>query len=303
MIKNPKIFIIILNYNAYEDTIECIKSVEDIEYDNYEIVLVDNCSTDDSYMKLKEKLPSYNIIESEKNLGYANGNNIGIKYALKNDAEYICILNNDVVVEKDFLSRLVEKIQEKSDIGIVGSCICDYYKKDIIQGMGAHINLCFAAARRYFKGKNYNDIEKKDIYVDYLEGACFLVKREIFEKVGLIPENYFLFFEETEFCVKAIQAGYKILCVYGSRIYHKGSATINKFGSLSYAYLNRNRVIFVRRNSKVYQRLIFGLYIYIEAIGRIILRKEPLALFKYILEGFKSDKNTLDIIDIKKYVK
>ncbi|KHD38450.1 rhamnosyltransferase [Clostridium acetobutylicum] len=303
MNRNPKIYIIILNYNAYEDTLECVKSIGNIDYDNYELVLVDNSSTDDSYVKLKESLPSYNIIKSKENLGYANGNNIGIKYALENGADYICILNNDVVVEKDFLNKLVDKIIEKEDVGIVGSCICDYYRREIIQGMGAHINLYFAAARRYFKGKNYNEIEKKDIFVDYLEGACFLVKSEVFEKIGLIPENYFLFFEETEFCTRAINAGYKIMCIYESKVYHKGSATINKFGSLSYAYLNRNRVIFVRRNSKWYQKIIFAIYIFIEAFGRIVIRKEPLTLFKYILGGFKSNKESIDVIDVKSYLK
>ncbi|PJI09729.1 MULTISPECIES: glycosyltransferase family 2 protein [Clostridium] len=303
MINDPKIFIIILNYNSYDDTIECIKSLKDIDYSNYNIVIVDNLSTDDSYLKLKNKLKGYNIIEADSNLGYASGNNIGIRYALNNGAEYVCILNSDVVVEKDFLKKLVGKMSENSKIGIAGSCICDYYKRDIIQGMGARINLYFAAARRNFKGENYNEIEKKDVFVDYVEGACFLIKREVFEKIGLIPENYFLFFEETEFCTRTLKAGYKIVSVYSSRVYHKGSATINKFGGLSYAYLNRNRVIFVRRNSKWYQKIIFSVYIFIEAFGRMIIRKEPLSLFKYIFYGFMANKNSIDMLDIQRYLK
>lgn len=303
MIKSPKVYIVVLNYNSFEDTKECIRSLDKIYYKNYNIVIVDNCSSDGSYEKLINIFSDYTIIRTDKNLGYAYGNNAGIKFGLDNGADYICILNSDVIVEKDFLDKLVSKIEENDKIGIAGSCICDYHEKDIVQSMGANINLYFAAARRKFKGENYFSIDSSDVDADYVEGACLLIKRDVFKSIGFIPENYFLFFEETEFCLKARKAGYKVMCIYASRVYHKGSSTISKFSNLSYSYLNRNRVIFVRRNSKWYQKIIFSVYIFIEGIGRILIRREPLALLKYFFKGFLADKYNTDEKEILKYTR
>lgn len=303
MMINPKVFIIILNFNSFQDTKECLQSLQQINYDNYEIVVVDNSSKDNSYEKLKEEFGSYNIIRCNENLGYANGNNLGIKYALERDADYICVLNNDVVVERDFLTKIIKIMVDRKDIGIAGPCICNYEDKNIIQAMGANINLYSGLTQGKYKNYKYSDIPKRNILVDYLGGACFICRREVFEKIGLIPENYFLFFEETEFCYKAGKEGYKLICLYDSRIYHKGSSTISKYSGLSYYFLNRNRVVFIKRNANFFQKIIFSIYIFIEAVGRIIIRKEPLTLIKNIISGFKADVKNIDMEIVKTFVK
>lgn len=303
MIMNPKVFIIILNFNSFEDTKECLISLQEIDYSNYEIVVVDNSSTDSSYEKLKKEFCEYNIIKCNENLGYANGNNIGIKYALEKGADYVCILNNDVVVENNFLTKIIKIMEESKDIGLAGPCICNYEDKNIIQAMGANINLYSGLTQGKYKGYRYNDIPHRDALVDYLGGACFVCRKEVFEKIGLIPENYFLFFEETEFCYKAGKKGYKLLCVYESKIYHKGSSTISKYNGLSYYFLNRNRVVFIRRNANLLEKIIFSVYIFIEAIGRIIIRKEPFSLIKNIISGFKANVKNIDMEIVKSFVK
>lgn len=303
MINEPKVSIIILNFNSFEDTSECLYSLKNINYKNYEIVLVDNCSTDGSFEKLSSEFKEYKILKSNENLGYANGNNLGIKYAFNQKAEYICLLNNDVVVEKDFLVNIIKAFKKDSSIGLAGPCICKYKEKNVIQAMGANINLYTGLTQRRLKNSNYKDIPHKDVFVDYLGGACFVCKREVFEKIGLIPENYFLFFEETEFCLNAQKIGYSLLCVYNSRVYHKGSSTIGKYNGLSYYFLNRNRVIFIRRNANSFQKAVFFLYIFIEAIGRIIIRKEPLLLIRNIIQGFKADKEATHIEEIKTFIR
>lgn len=303
MMVNPKVFIIILNFNSFQDTKECLLSLKQINYDNYEIVVVDNYSKDNSYEKLKKEFSTYNILKCNENLGYANGNNLGVKYALERDADYICILNNDVVVENDFLTKIIKVMLDREDIGIAGPCICNYEDKNIIQAMGANINLYTGLTQGKYKGYKYNDIPNRDFLVDYLGGACFVCRREVFEKIGLIPENYFLFFEETEFCYKAGKEDYKLLCVYESKIYHKGSSTISKYSGLSYYFLNRNRVVFIRRNANFSQKIIFSIYIFIEALGRIIIRKEPFSLFKNIICGFKADVRKIDMETVKEFVK
>lgn len=300
--KYPKVSIIILNYNSWEDTIECIESIKDITYPNYSIIIVDNKSCDDSVINLKERFPSLKIIESNKNLGYASGNNIGIEYALKDNSEYICILNNDAIVDKNFLEPLINIFDTCNDVAAVGPCICCYNDRDKIQAMGANINLYTGLAQARAKGREYVNFKNKIQDVDYLGGACFLVKSEIFIKIGNIPENYFLFYEETEFCLKIKRANYRLLCVGESRVYHKGSATISKFKGLSYFFLNRNRVVFERRNANLFKRIIFYLYLPIETIGRILIRKESTSLFSFYLEGIKADKNKIDFDKIKQFL-
>jgi GT2 family glycosyltransferase len=301
--ESPKVFVIILNFNSFKDTKECLESIKNIDYDNYEIIVVDNCSEDQSYTKLKEEFPEYTMLKTHKNNGYAEGNNLGIKYALDKGSDYICVLNNDVVVETNFLSKVIDVMEKEKNIGIAGPCICNYNEKNVIQAMGANINLYTGLTQGKFKGTKYEEKEKENIFVDYLGGACFVAKSEVFHKIGLIPENYFLFFEETEFCLKATRAGYKLLCVYDSRIYHKGSSTISKYSGLSYYFLNRNRVIFIRRNANIFQKFIFSIYIFIEALGRIILRREPIALIKNIIHGFKADIDTIDINFVQLFLK
>jgi GT2 family glycosyltransferase len=299
----PKVYIVILNYNSYDDTAECIDSLKNIDYPNYSIVIVDNNSTDESQQKLRENFKDIYMIFSESNRGYANGNNLGIVYALNSGADYICVLNNDVVVEKDFLCEIIEEFEKDSLIGIAGACICDYYEKDKIQSFGANINLFTGLAQPSFKGDNYKKLNVESKEVDYLGGACFVIKKDVFSKIGKIPENYFLFFEETEFCLRAKKNGFKLVCLKKSRVYHKGSATISKFAGLSYYFLNRNRVVFMRRNANLLQMLIFLLYVNCEAVGRVIIRREPISIFKYYLEGLFADVNIIDFDKVKKFTK
>lgn len=303
MNKLPKVYIIILNFNSYKDTIDCIRSIENISYDNYEIVIVDNDSKDNSVEEIKKYCSKHTLLVSNENMGYASGNNIGIEYALKQGADYICILNNDVVVDEGFLEPLINKFSTDNNIGMVGPCICEYSNRNIVQAMGAYINLYRGLAMGQGEGEKYDNITHSPIDVDYLGGACFVIKAEVFKKIGLIPENYFLFYEETEFCLKAREFGYKLICLPESRVYHKRSATISKFSGLSYYFLNRNRIVFMRRNANIIQRMIFAIYIILEGLGRIIIRRESIKLFKFYLEGIKADKDRIDREKIEYYLK
>jgi len=285
------------------ETIECIDSVFNITYPNFQIIVVDNNSNDNSVEILKQKYPMLYIIDNKNNFGYANGNNQGIKYALQQGAKYICILNNDVIVEKNFLEPLINRFDLDKSIGIVGPCICEYLNQNLIQAMGANINLFTGLTQPKYKKKEYKNIKNNDITVDYLGGACFVVKSEVFNKIGLIPENYFLFFEETEFCLKALRNKFKLMCVSESKVYHKGSATISKFQGLSYFFLNKNRIVFMRRNANMIEKIIFFIYLNFETLGRMIIRRESLDLIKCYVEGYKCNKNAMDYDSIKKFIK
>lgn len=299
----PKVHFVVLNYNAFIDTIDCIQSIKKINYPSYEIIVVDNASKDNSFEEISKAFSDIALLRSENNYGYANGNNMGISYALSKGAEYICIINNDVVVENDFLEPLMERVLGDNKIGLIGPCICDFYQRDRIQAFGSSLNMVTGLTRAKFKNDLWKEHEGEEKEVGYLGGACFIIKAEVFNKIGLIPENYFLFFEETEFCLKAVRAKFKMVCLAKSKVYHKGSFTISKFSGLSYFFLNRNRVIFMRRNANKLQYPLFSVYLFLEAFGRMLIRKEKLKLISHYIEGFLADKNKIDLNKVDYYMK
>lgn len=286
MNRSPLVYIVILNYNGYIDTIECINSIKRIIYDNYRVVIVDNNSNDDSEKILKEKFPDYIILQTGKNLGYAAGNNIGIKYAVTNNANYICIMNNDVIVNKFFLNKLINYMDDNRNTAMVGPMLLEYKNKDIIQSTGSIINLNKGYALPLNNNKRKNQIKEGIIKCDYVSGACILVRKEIIDVIGLIPENYFLFYEETEWCLKVKQYGYDVTCVCDAEIIHKGSISINKISGLNEYFMCRSRVVFEKRNANTIQFINFCLYLIIQTAYRIAFKKQSVITVKYYMDGF-----------------
>ena len=244
------VYIIVLNYKNLADTVACLASLHNIKYKNYHIVVVDNDSQDGSCEYLKEHEKDCCILQSGENRGYAAGNNIGIRYALEQGADYVCILNNDVEAEPDFLTKLVRYLESAPDVGMTGPVVYEFAERDRIQSAGFSITVGRGGTKPLLQGKTRTAIraDKKVEFCDGLGGACLLVKREVLEKAGLIPENYFLFFEEMEWCLTIRKKGYKLATVLTAEVYHKGSATLKKTGTLSRYYMARNQALFVRRN-------------------------------------------------------
>lgn len=155
---DPVIGIIVLNFKNAIDTIECVESLKQIDYKNYFVVIVDNNSQDGSFEELIKKYPEFDVLETGVNRGYAAGNNYGINYALNKGADYICILNNDVVVNPDFLGNLVKYMEMHSEIGIVGGNICEYYNRLVVQSTGFKINFYTARTPFINGGKSLSSI-------------------------------------------------------------------------------------------------------------------------------------------------
>ena len=267
----PLVGIIVLNYKNVDDTEECIGSLKKIDYKNYFIVIVDNNSQDGSFEKLSKLYPELTVLEIGENRGYAAGNNFGIKQALQKGADYICILNNDVVVEPNFLGKLVSYMEQNPKVGITGANICEYYNKEVVQSTGFVINYHTARTPGISKGKKQkNIINKAPLPCDAVCGACMLIRKEVISKVGLIPEIYFLFYEETEWCVRTKKAGFEIVSIMDAIVYHKGSATVKKTKGLSNYYMQRNSVLFERRNASILQNIIFFMFITARGIYHIL---------------------------------
>jgi GT2 family glycosyltransferase len=244
----PSIYIILINYNGYKDTIECVQSLRKINYENYKIIIVDNASTDDSIFHLKNSLKECILIESKYNFGFAGGNNLGIQYALKTNAEYILLLNNDTIVEPNFLGNMIEPLYNDKNIGIVGSKIMYYPQKNVIWYGGGKIDW-FKFVGVHFgmkeidKGQCDNSKE-----IDFMTGCCMLIKKEVFEKVGLLADEYFMYFEDVDYCVRSKQAGYKIWYNHKAVIYHKvGLSAGGEESPFSIKWGTRNRILFMKK--------------------------------------------------------
>lgn len=245
---NLKITIIILNWNGANDTIECINSLKEIKNFTLDIFVIENGSDQDDYLELKNKFPEIKLIRCEENLGFAGGNNLGIKYAMNDNPDYILLLNNDTTVEPDFIDRLLKVFEKKSKAGIVAPRINYYYEPKKIWTEGGKISRIrgsgFAYSERYDNG-----VDTEFRSVTFVSGCCMLIKRELIETIGMFDKNYFLYVEDTDFCKRTLDSGYKIYIAYSSKIFHKVSSSTNKnLSVLPLYYMTRNRLYFAKKN-------------------------------------------------------
>jgi hypothetical protein len=261
----PKIFIVILNWNGKQDTLNCLESVREIEYSNFTTLVVDNGSTDDSIESIQASFPEVEVIANGANLGYAEGNNRGITHALSNGADYIFILNNDAVVAPSILSKFVEVAENHPDAGIFGAKI--YYKSEpnkIWFAGGTWLSHVAETSHDGFglidDGQSWEEVKE----VDYVCGCTLFVKASIFRKLGLFEQKFFLTWEETDFCYKARRAGFRCLFVPSAKAWHRisGSFVGGEGGLLQQYFKTRNRLLWIERNLPLKDRLV----IYIRVI-------------------------------------
>ncbi len=212
--KYPKVFIIVLNYNGKDVIKTCLSSLFKLDYPNFEIVFVDNNSSDGSLEIAKSNFSKANFIKNSENLGFSAGNNIGIRFALERMAEYILVINNDTEVEKDFLEKLVEAGLKDKKAGVLSPVIFNG-EKNKIWFSGGKI--------KWFEMKTVHEQEPRteEAYEsEYLSGCAMLIKAEVFREIGLFDENFFLYYEDADFTFRAKKAGFKNIVVSSSWIYH-----------------------------------------------------------------------------------
>jgi len=239
-----KISVIILNWNGENDTIDCINSLlnqVDVELD---IMVIDNGSKEESVSKIERKFPQLMVIKSESNLGYCGGMNLGIRMAIKKDAKFILLINNDTVADKNFVKSLMENFED--DVGVVGPIIYYYDDPNEIWSSGGKISPIIQELKR--SHEHQLEIPTKPIDLDFITGCAMLVKREVFEKVGFFDERFFpAYYEDLDFCLRVRKAGYRIILDPTSLLWHKVSKSSN--GSES-----ENLIFLVARNSGFYFR-------------------------------------------------
>nr|WP_320194060.1 glycosyltransferase family 2 protein [uncultured Desulfobacter sp.] len=246
------VYILILNYNSSKDTIELYNQLQNINYRKYFILVIDNNSTDNSKEILTQSIPLQYLLLNQKNLGYAGGNNIGIKKALSDNADYVWILNPDIRVETDTLRILVEHARKKRGVAAVAPRICNRKNKYTIYSDGGILNIEKGFQTSHLNKNKYicdvnDNIESRE--VDYVNGSCILIDLSYLDHIGFFREDFFLYFEETEWCLRAINLGFKLESVYKTKCFHRSSSKNFRY----FYYMTRNRIylsIIANRNIK-----------------------------------------------------
>lgn len=256
--------IITVNFGQPEVTEALLTSiVATTPLTDIEIIIVDNGSQHNPVPAWKVKYPDFIFIRSDVNLGFAGGNNLGIAQA---KGDYLFLVNNDTEFTPGLTETLVKALDDNEKIGMVSPKIRYFDQPDMLQYMG-YTPMNYVTARNSCIGQfeidkgQYDDLTGE---TGYAHGAAMMVKKECIEKAGLMAENFFLYYEELDWCDHIKKAGYQIWLITGALIYHKESVSVGKNSALKEFFMNRNRILFIRRNASFANRILF--YIYFTAL-------------------------------------
>ena len=259
-----EVSIITINYNGLEDTCALIESIP--FNDKMEVIVVDNASNNLEAEVIAKRYPQVKVIQSDQNLGFAGGNNLGIQSA---QGKYLFLVNNDTVFKDFNIQALIDRIESLPNIGIVCPKIGFAWGNNPIQFAG-YTPLSKITVRNHAIGFNEKDRGQYDTVhlTPYAHGAAMLIRRDAIEKVGLMPECYFLYYEELDWSMMFTRAGYQIWYEPQCTIYHKESQATGQNSPLRTYYLTRNRLLLVRRNPQEFNKALAYLYL----IGIVSLR-------------------------------
>ena len=269
--------IVIPHWNNVDVLSECLESILNTDFENFETIVVDNASTDNSVASVRSNYPNVKLIENDKNYGYAGGCNIGAEAA---SGDFLIFLNNDTVQEKDWISNLIKTINSDDKIAAVQPKILNYYDRNVFDyagGSGGHMDIyCFPFARgRIFSFQEndegqYNNKEK----CFWSSGTCFMVRRELFQKAGGFDESFFAHMEEIDLCWRLYAMGFEVWVEPDSVVYHKNALTLPMYSHKKYYLNHRNSLLMLLGNYSIKNIFLIG-------IPRLILEK--IACFYSIL--------------------
>lgn len=275
----PLVHVILVNWNGYDDTVECVESCLQLDYPSFVVTIVDNGSGDGSGERLRTRYASESrlqVIMTGENLGFAGGNNVGIARAMEAGADYVWLLNNDTVVEPESLSALVKVAEEQPQAGMVGSKVYYYDRPSVLWFAGGFIRP-IREGSTYHRGMEEEDTGRYDTIerVDYVTGASLLASTSLVREIGMMLEDYFLYWEEVDWCARAAAAGHENLYVPASRVWHKVGASLGgEQTPTQIRYDARNRLLFYRRNRpKDFWRVLLWMLRHIVTLS--VLRGRP----------------------------
>jgi len=279
---NPKVVVVVLNWNSWPDTLRCLDSLVQIDYPNYEVTIVDNGSTDVSVEKIRDWFSrngigydsldcsassmdirrqsalsnhssrhSFALAETGKNLGYTGGNNAGISYGLQCGAQYVLVLNEDTKVSRNFLSKMVETAEKDPTVGLVGCKVCALEDPSRVLYQGGNLNFRLGARGSF---RNHQKQYHGQIDVNFVPGCAMLIRRAVLETAGLFEESYFLYMEDVEFSFRLRKAGWRLTVNRDALIWHRAVPERGKRSLGYYYYGTRNILYFISKHLRGPQR-------------------------------------------------
>lgn len=283
-----KVSIITVNYNQRQVTDDLLNSI--IKYNTYyetEIIVVTTGSDINSKPYWKVKYPNFIFIRSEKNLGFAGGNNLGIQSAT---GDFLFLVNNDTIFTPNLIDILVQTLLMNSQVGIISPKLLYFDQPHVLQYVGytemnyyTAINSCIGQYE--IDNGQYDSVIGKTAFA---HGAAMMVRRSVINKVGLMADNFFLYYEELDWCERAKKAGFEIWINTNVSIYHKVSISVGKKSALKEYFMNRNRILFIRRNAPLFPKTLFFFYFILFVIPRNILSYFKDNNFNYSKQLFRA---------------
>ena len=258
-----RVAIIIVNWNSYEVTRQCLESLRTVTYEYFEAVLVDNGSTDGSGEKLKAEYPEVNLLSNENNLGFTGGNNRGISYALEQGFDYLMLLNNDAIATEDFLTQLMATISANESIAAIQPKIMYDYDRSIIWNAGGRYNYFFSLNKTIGEGEKDTGQYDRAQPTAWVTGCCFMVRTAVVRQIGLLDDKFFIYFEDADWSMKIARLGAKMMYEPKAKIYHiagMSDANRDKHGEGNVSPFSiyqgvRNHLFMVRRYARGVNRI------------------------------------------------
>ena len=276
--KRPRVAIVVLNWNGWQDTVRCVASLLALDYANFWIVLVDNGSTDGSVQEFQRALPDVELLQTGVNLGFGGGCNVGMRHALAGGAEYIWLINSDAVVDPGALSAMVRLAQENLVLGAVGSVLFDVDAE-------ARVQLWGGGRVGLWLGRSVHS-RSPDVKLDFVSGASLLLRRSALEQVGLFDESrFFMYWEDTDLGFRLRNAGWALGVAADSRIWHKQSASLGFGNPLLDEYATRSCVRFLRLHAPI-PFVSIGLMLLRMVLKRLLIGR--LDRLQAVLRGYRS---------------
>jgi GT2 family glycosyltransferase len=283
-----KVSIVTVNFNQPVVTEDLLSSIEKTNsYINIEIIVVDNASKINPVPAWLLKYPAIKFIRSDVNLGFAGGNNLGIKEATGN---YLFLVNNDTEFTPGLVEKLVEILDTNDDVGMVSPMIKYFDNKQLIQYAG-YTSMNYYTCRNScigFKQKDEGQFDHITAPTAYCHGAAMMIRKKAIDKAGLMNENFFLYYEEMDWCEHIIRAGYEAWICTDALIYHKESVSVGKKSRLKEYFMNRNRILFIRRNAPLFKTLIFYTYFMLLVVPRNVTAYIKTRNYNFIPMLFKA---------------
>lgn len=242
----PKVVVLVLNWNGWQDTLECLASLTELDYPNYEVYVVDNASTDDSGDRIRDGFPDMPLIVTDENRGFAYGNSVALDRAVQAGAEYIWMLNNDAVPAPDALTAMTNVAVSSPDVGAVGSVVLYYDRPDTVQVWGGgRVNLWLGTT-------HVHTHPCPPGAVHYASGTSLLLRLKAVAEVGFLDPTYFMYWEDTDLGLRMRRLGWRVVVADRARVWHKGSSSTGGGDSLkSYELYLRSSLTFFRRHALV----------------------------------------------------